>query len=278
MPRAIAMSPVHLAEWKQKLTEKEIVNAADLWNRVNVAEKKKDKDDITPTTAEKEKDIAPGTTTKAFKGERIDRKSWSRIFEALELDRTYFFTDAEWNKWDAATLWGMLLYQAEDASDRFGMIFPDKPQLSGIGDIFETEDTLKQQRIQRSLPSGKSVLLEIPEGLSGYLILLEQCPSGKIVLVAPSCLMKDPLLTSKARLLPQYPPSPMPFVKPTTLGTSHLWAGIFAKLPDWDWLHEERRGLLKLELAHISQLLEYAETQPRATTQFWKSSYVVTAD
>ncbi len=261
MPKAIAMSPVHLAEWKRVLADCRICTVADLYGSVNGD----------PEI------ISRPTLGKAFRGEAIEPKSWERIFQELELDRKIFFTDAEWNKWDAATLWGMLLEQADDASDRFGMILPSDTQCSGFDDMFETEDTLKQQRIQRSLPSGKSVLLEIPEGLSGYLILLEQCPLGKIVLVSPSFVMKDPLLTGKPRLLPQYPPSPVQFVKPTTLGTNYLWAGIFAKLPDWDWLHQERKGLLKLELAHISQLLEYAETQPKATTQIWKSSYVVRA-
>jgi hypothetical protein len=211
------------------------------------------------------------TARKALKGGRLDKKTWESIFQDLDLNRGDFFTDAEWHEWSLETRWEMLLNLAEDASARFGLVFPQQLEHAGFGDLF------RQERFQTSIPSGKSVLLEIPAGLSGYLILVEQDPNGEICLVAPSCLVMDSSLTGELRLLPQHPPSPFKVLKPSTLGTSYLWAGIFAQLPDWKWLQALPGGLLKLEMEQITQLVEYAETQPRETTQIWKSSYTVTA-
>lgn len=253
----LAMSPAGLAEWKITLADLGIDKGIDLWRKVN------------GDREEKNHVISYPTAKKAFDGETSDT-TWKVIFQELDLKWSNYFSEAEWNGWNCETLWGMLLNMAEDASDRFGIVLPEKLESAGIEDMFTT------QKIQKTIPSGKSVLLEIPEGYSGYAIVLEQGSSGNIVLVAPSCLMVDSAVQGERRLLPQHPPSPFKFLVPTTVGINYLWAGIFAQLPDWEWLHEERQGLLKLEMAHVTQLLEYA-AQPRNTIQIWSSSYTVTA-
>jgi hypothetical protein len=264
-PRAIAMSAVHLAEWKQKLTEKEIFSAADLWNRVNVAEKKKDKD------------IAAGTTTKAFKGEAIELKPWLRIFEALELDRIDFFTDAEWNKWDAKTLWGMLLKQAQDGSERLGWVNLQNVERANMRPI-ATE--AQQVRYLRQIRSGTKVLFEIPSGLNGYFVAIEQNHKGEIYLIAPSPVMKNIVLSGKEELLPQRPldeDTPEVF-ELTEVGTRHVWAAVFPELPDLEWLTgaAASRNWQDLNEGHLNDLWEYVESGS-SNTPIWKLSYAVTA-
>jgi hypothetical protein len=254
----LTMSPVGLAQWKIALADLAIGNGSDLWREVNGAREQQDHVISLPPARD------------AFDG-KASKNKWEIIFRELDLKWSDFFTEAAWNGWNQETLWGMLFNLAEDASDRFGIVLPQKLEHAGFEDMFTS------QKIQKTIPTGKSVLLEIPEGLSGYAIVLEQGVSGNIVLVAPSCLMKDSAVKGEVLLLPQYPPSPFKFLVPTTVGINYLWAGIFAQLPDWEWLHEDRQGLLKLEVAHVTQLIEYAEAQPRNTIQIWSSSYTVTA-
>jgi hypothetical protein len=254
----LVMSPAELAQWKIALADLDIGLGINLWRGVNGDREQQDHLISKPTAKD------------AFDGE-ASKTMWKTIFQELDLKWSDFFTEAKWNEWNRETLWGMLLNLAEDASDRFGMVLPQKLECAGVEDMFPSP-----QNIQKTIPSGKSVLLEIPEGYSGYAIVLEQGVSGNIVLVAPSCLMVDSAVKGEGRLLPQHPPSPFKFLVPRTVGTNHLWAGIFARLPDWEWLHQEREGLLKLEGEHVEQLLEYAQAQSRDTRQIWKSSYTVT--
>jgi hypothetical protein len=254
----LAMRPAGLAEWKITLADLDIKKGTSLWSKVN--EDREQPDHL----------ISKPTAKDAFDGE-TSQETWEVIFKELDLKWSNYFSEAEWNGWSLETRWGMLLNLAEDASDRFGLVFTQEPEQGGCGDLFE------EGKFQRSIPSGKSVLLEIPAGLSGDLILLEQDPKGEICLVAPSCLAVDSALTGKSRLLPQYPPSPFKVLKPRTLGINYLWAGIFAELPDWEWLQVLEGGLVKLAAEQVTQLAEYAKAQPRETTHIWKSSYTVTA-
>ena len=214
-------------------------------------------------------EIAQPTAAKAFKGEKAERKMWTNIFRALDLKRETFFTDAEWNGWDRETLWKNLWALAEDGEDRFGWVLPQQMEHAGI-----TSDTLGKSDYHKRLSSGKKVLLKIPAGLSGYLIVVEQDSSGSVELISPSCLVVNPELTGDVRFLPEYPPSPHKFFIPTTLGTNSLWAGIFAELPDWEWLGKAREGVLSLQSAHLMDLWNYASKLPPGS-QIWRSSYVV---
>jgi hypothetical protein len=267
--RAIEMSVAGKVKWQEVLRAKGIGTALELMSRI--IELAPEKPTVVKGKKVKTTIDAESTASKAINGQKIDKPIWELIFRCLELNGADFFPSAEWFGYSREDRWEMLLNMAEDASDRFGIVLPQKLEHAGFEDMFTS------QKIQKTIPTGKSVLLEIPEGLSGYAIVLEQGVSGNIVLVAPSCLMVDSTVKGERRLLPQYPPSPFKFLVPTTVGTNHLWAGIFAQLPDWEWLHEERQGLLKLELAHVTQLFEYAEAQPPNTKQIWRSSYTVTA-
>jgi hypothetical protein len=267
--RAIEMSVAGKVKWQEVLSARGIRTASELMSRIiELAPEKPPvlKGKEVKTTIESE-----ATARKALSGQKTDKPVWELIFRCLELNGADFFPSAEWFGYSREDRWEMLLNMAEDASDRFGIVLPQKLEHAGFEDMFTS------QKIQKTIPTGKSVLLEIPEGLSGYAIVLEQGVSGNIVLVAPSCLMVDSAVKGERRLLPQYPPSPHQFLVPRMVGTNDLWMGIFAQLPDWEWLHEKRQGLLKLEMAHVTQLLEYAEAQPPNTKQIWKSSYTVTA-
>jgi hypothetical protein len=267
--RAIEMSVAGKVKWQEVLSVKGIRTATELMSRIIELAPK------TPPVVKKGKLIkttidSEATAKKALKGQKTDKPIWELLFRCLELNGADFFPSAEWFGYNREDRWEMLLNMADDASDRFGIVLPQKLEHAGFEDMFTS------QKIQKTVPSGKSVLLEIPEGLSGYAIVLEKGVSGNIVLVAPSCLMVDSAVKGELRLLPQYPPSPHQFLVPRMVGTNDLWMGTFAQLPDWEWLYEERQGLLKLEAAHVTQLLEYA-AQPLNTKQIWKSSYTVTA-
>ena len=156
MPKGIEMSARGLRKWQDTLTD---CNIAWFLQKLEDAQLKDAKLKISELTARK-----------AFKGEKVAYDSWEKIFTALKLDRKTFFTDAEWNGWDEKTLWKHLWALAEDADDRFGWVLPEKLKTSGAAG----DTTGKQSGYQKRLSSGKNVLLEIPAGLSGYLILVER--------------------------------------------------------------------------------------------------------
>jgi hypothetical protein len=217
--------------------------------------------------------IAEPTARRAWNRRTLERNTWKKIFKKLALKRSEFFTDAEWHEWNLQTLWRDLLELAEDGDDRFGLVPQQKLQTSGFRDTVRR--AFGNSVYPKQLIRGTSVLLEIPAGLKGYLILLEGDPSGNIVLISPSCLVASPKLTGDVKLLPEHPPSPLKFVALATLGEHWLWAGIFARLPDWEWLkNEPNDGLLDLQVEHLDELLDYASKHPEES-RIWKSHYLV---
>jgi hypothetical protein len=241
----IEMSAVGQAKWKAMLTARKIGTAKKLLARV-------------PEIS------GEPTARRAFNGQRLDRQTWEAIFYGLKLDRADFFSDVQWFDRDLKTQWQMLWDLAKDAPDRFGLV---------LGETANNPD-LGNQKFAQTIVSRTSVYLEIPGGVTGYLILVEQDAQGRMILLSPSPLMANPLLTGAIQQLPQYPPSPFPFLQPITVGTNNLWAGIFGKLPDWRWLADAQKRPLRLELAQLMDLFEYASQQPKGT-QIWRSSYVV---
>jgi hypothetical protein len=201
------MSDRGLREWQNALKDCDIDTINRLLDEVLV------KTDITRSTDAKAVITRP-TAANAFRGERLDRATWTKIFTALEFNRVTFFSEAEWHGWNRETLWKNLWGLAEDADDLFGLVLPEQIEHAGLKDV------LTESVYQKRLLSGKKVLLKIPAGLLGYLILVEQDALGSIELISPSCLVTDPKLTGDVRLLPQYPPSAHKFFIPTTLGTN----------------------------------------------------------
>jgi hypothetical protein len=249
--KALTMSQGGLAQWKYQLQKLSIGSYTDLMNAVCAASE----DGITPPTAKK-----------AFEGGGISKPSWERIFTALGLSWKQFFSPYEWEKLTSTDVWKQLLAVAEDANDRFGMVLAPRFQESGIGDAFTKKPPVFSQ--------GQCVLVELPDNLHGSLILLEQNPHGVFHLAAPSCLMPNTLLNGKLRQLPQFPPAPVESIPLDSLGTSFLWAGIFDKLPQWEWLSIVENKLFALEVEQLAEVLEFAKSQPQAT--IWQSSYTVT--
>ncbi len=243
---AIEMPAASRARWKAMLTARKIVNAKKLLSRVPEI-------------------LGEPTARRAFNGQRLDRDTWQAIFDGLKLDRADFFTDVQWFDRNINTQWQILWDLAADASDRFGLVLNETVENSELG----------HEKFVKTIVSRTSVSIEIPWGLSGYLILVEQDAQGNIVLLSPSPLMAKPILTGAIQRLPQYPPSPFPCLQPITVGTNNLWAGIFAKSPDWRWLADAQKKPLRLQLAQLTDLYEYARKQP-SDTQIFRSSYVVT--
>jgi hypothetical protein len=246
---AIEMSAVSRAKWKAMLTARKIGTAKKLLSRVP---------EIT----------GEPTARRALNGQKLDKQTWEAIFYGLKLDRADFFTDVQWFDRDLKTQWEMLWDLAQDATDRFGLVLAQTVDNAD-------RDGLESAKFATTIESRTSVFIEIPAGLAGYLMLVEQDAQGSIVLLSPSILMANPLLTGAIQRLPQYPPSPFPCFQPLSVGTNHLWAGIFAKLPDWRWLAEAQKKPLRLQLAELTELFEYVRKQPKGT-QLLRSSYVVT--
>lgn len=250
--RSIGMSPVSLAKWQAELTNRRIHTADGLLAIVT---------DI---------DGLP-TARKAIKGEPVQNKTWLSIFDKLKLERQTFFPDCEWHRWNQQTLWGNLWELGEGKEDRFGIVLRQPFQDSGLNP-FRVEH---KGDYQKELPIGKEVLIELPAGISGYLILVEHDSEGRIELISPSCVSEDPKLTGDIRRLPQHPDPKYQFFKPTILGNNLLWAGIFAQLPDWAWLENlPSNGFLDLQSEHLRDLWNYASNPPPGS-QIWRSSYVV---
>jgi hypothetical protein len=255
--KSIEMSPAARAKWLTMLKTRKINTAKQLLSRV--------------------RDLhGEPLARKALKGDRLDRTTWDSIFKGLKVFRDDFFNDIEWFERNLESQWGMLWEMAKDASDRFGVVLPehipDSSAWDGIG-----SDSLPErlcQRFEQSIESRTSVLLEIPWGTPGYLILLEQDALGNIVLLSPSPLMANPLLTGKIQRLPQYPPSPFEFLQPITVGTNYLWAGVFTQLPQLKWLADAQKKPLRLQLPQLADLFNFASQQPAGTPMF-RSSYVV---
>jgi hypothetical protein len=244
---AIEISGVKLAKWKKMLKERKISTTKKLLSRV-------------PEIS------GEPVARKALNGQRLDRPTWEAIFKGLKVYRDEFFTDVEWFDRDLTATWGLLWDMAADASDRFGLVLPQVNDAS-VG----------TEKFQQTIVSRTSVLLEISGGMLGYLLLLERDALGNVVLLAPSPLMANPALTGTIQRLPQYPPSPFEFLQPITVGTNQLWAGIFAKLPEFKWLADAQKRPLRLQLSQLTDLFEYIGKQPQAIP-LWRSSYVVTTE
>jgi hypothetical protein len=206
------------------------------------------------------------TARRAFNGQRLDKDTWAAVFYGLKLDRTDFFTDVQWFDLSLQSQWQLLWDLATDADDRFGLVLaaPD------------TESELASPKFVRTIAARTSVSIEISAGYFGYPILVERDPSGGVVLLCPSPMTLDPLLTGASLRLPQSPPSPFPFFQPLSVGTNQLWAGMFTNQPTWPWLTAATHKPLRLELAQLTDLLESA-SQHRQETQMLRSSYLVTA-
>jgi hypothetical protein len=242
---AIEISGVKLAKWKKMLKERKIGTTKKLLSRV-------------PEIS------GEPVARKALNGQRLDRPTWEAIFKGLKVYRDEFFTDVEWFDRDLTATWGLLWDMAADASERFGLVLPQGNDAS-VGN----------EKFQQTIVARTSVLLEISGGMLGYLLLLERDPLGNVVLLAPSPLMANPALTGTIQRLPQYPPSPFEFLQPLTVGTNCLWAGIFAKLPEFKWLADAQKRPLRLQLSQLTDLFEYIRKQPQPIP-LWRSSYVVT--
>jgi hypothetical protein len=206
------------------------------------------------------------TARRAFNGQRLDKDTWAAIFYGLKLDRANFFTDVQWFDRTLQTQWQLLWNLATDADDRFGLV------LAAPG----VDSELDRPKFARTIAARTSVSIDICAGYSGYLILIERDPSGGVVLLCPSPMMTNPLLTGASQRLPQSPPSPFPFFQPLSVGTNQLWAGMFTKLPTWPWLAAAAHKPLRLELAQLTDLLD-AASKHRQETQMIRSSYLVTA-
>jgi hypothetical protein len=250
--KPIEMSPAAKAKWLQMLKTRKINTPKQILSRV--------------------RDLhGEPLARKALRGDRLDRTTWDSIFKGLKVYRDEFFNDIEWFDRNLASQWGLLWDMAKDASDRFGVVLPehipDSSEWDGVG----------SDQFPRSIASRTSVLIEIPWGTPGYLILLEQDALGNVVLLCPSPLMANSLLTGKIQRLPQYPPSPFEFFQPLTVGTNYLWAGVFTQLPDLKWLADAQRKPLRLQLPQLADLYNFAAKQQQETPMF-RSSYLVTAE
>ncbi len=247
---AVEMSAIGQAKWKAILTARKIGSAKKLLSRV-------------PEIA------TEPTARRAFNGQRLDRQTWEAIFYVLNLDRANFFTDIQWFDLTITTQWEMLWNLAQGAADRFGLVLAET--VTNVS----TNDGIEPEKIVQTIASRTSVSIEIPAGLSGYLLLLERDARDNIVLLAPSPLMANMLLSGVVQRLPQSPPSPFPYLQPLTVGTNELWAGIFTHPPDWRWLAAAQKKPLRLELTQLTEVFEFVRKQPKGT-ELLRSSYVVT--
>jgi hypothetical protein len=279
--RSIEMSPAALTKFQAVLREKRIGTAAQLLSLIIERAPTEEKNVKNAKYAKGEK-VNKKTTIngeptarKAINGERIDKTSWILIFDYLDLYLGDFFTDAEWFGRDPIEdSWAKLLDLAEDAFDRFGLVFLDPMQEANFRNAIPSRNLPKYMT---KLPLNSEVVLEMPSGLSGHLILLEQNTTGGIDLLSPSPLMKNTLLAGAVQLIPQCP-VPEGFAEKihmTQEGTRYLWAGIFDRLPEWDWLADTQEEMrCDLQVEQLTDLLAYAKTQP-AGTPIWRSSYTV---
>jgi hypothetical protein len=162
--------------------------------------------------------VSRPTAERAFDGGYLERQTWEEIFKELDLQRSNFFTEAEWWQWDLLTLWGMLWNLGEDASDRFGLVRKGSLETSGLCDGLE--GLRDEKKFLGTVSSGSKVLVEMSERLAGHLILVEQDSTGLIELLAPSALMLDSELKNQVQRLPQHPPSKFPCLIPQVIGTT----------------------------------------------------------
>ncbi|NJR32531.1 MAG: hypothetical protein HC778_06520 [Chamaesiphon sp. CSU_1_12] len=198
--RAIEMSPAVLSKWQAVLREKRIGTADQLLSLIIERAPTEEKNAKNAKYAKDKKGKGEKKTTidgeptarKAINGQRIDKTSWILIFDYLDLYLGDFFTDAEWFGRDPIEdSWEKLLDLAEDAFDRFGLVFLDPMQEANFRNAIPSRNLPKYLT---KLPLNSEVVLEMPSGLSGHLILLEQNTWGKIDLLSPSPLMQNTLL------------------------------------------------------------------------------------
>jgi hypothetical protein len=245
------MSVAKRAKWQAVLTNRKIGSAKKLLARVPEIK-------------------VEAAARRALNGQKLDTNTWSAIFKGLKLNRSDYFTDVEWFQRDLNTQWELLWNLANDAGDRFGLVLPADVQAAE-----RPNDGLAAEKFQTAFTSRTPMLVEIPWGFPGYLILLERDALDGIILLSPSPLMANPVLTGITQRMPQYPPSPFEFIEPITIGTSYLWAGVFPKLPDLKWLADVRSKPMRLDLFHLTDLFEYISKRPQEM-QMLRSSYVVT--
>jgi hypothetical protein len=224
------------------------------------------------SVGEEENIVSLPTARKALRGELLDRPTWEKIFSKLKLKWHEYFTEAEWYGWDLMTLWGKLLNDAEDGSERLGLVLCQGLERASMRSY---RPETSQQRYLSQIRSGSKVLFEIPGDLSGHFVAIEQNHKGDIYLVAPSPLMKDGRLPTKQNLLPQLPveKDTPDVLEMNELGTRYVWAAVFEELPTFEWLTSDKWQ--DLSERHLFELWEYVQTQPYKTP-FWRFSYTVT--
>ena len=244
---AIEMSAAAKAKWQAMLSTRKIGSAKKLLSRV-------------PELTNEP------TARRALNGQSLDRQTWQAVFNGLKLDRVNFFTDVQWFALTANSQWEMLWELARD-SDRFGLVLAEPV-------VNAADEEAEPAKFVQTIAVRTSVFIELPAGLSGYLILIERDAQDNIVLLSPSPLMASPLLTGAVQRLPQQPPSPFPYLQPLSAGTNQLWAGVFDRAPDWRWLADAQTKPLRLQLAQLTDLYVYIQKQPKGTPLL-RSTYVV---
>jgi hypothetical protein len=221
------------------------------------------------------------------KAESTIKSQFTSIYRKLEIDtkiELYEKLQSGFNKYleglselprDNA-VWDMLLNLAINATDRFGIVYPPNiPKMGMAGDYSRHQ----QKRIQTKIPKEKHILLEIPEGLNGFLIVLEDhASSDDIYLLAPSHWLENSQIDGKPIHLPKPATPDYRGMQLETLGETQLWAGVFDALPDWEWLQPLQDNFRSLDASRLQQLLDYAKSQPRESKTLLRSSYTVVAN
>ena len=146
--KEIEMFSIGKTKWQAALTNLRIVTPKQLQSRV--------------------RDIhSESIARKALRGEKLAKTTWASIFAGLKVERRDFFSDAEWLDLDLKTQWEMLWNLATDASDRFGLVLPQELENNGLG-----AGLVADRKFVKTIVSRTSVLLEIPGGMLGSLILM----------------------------------------------------------------------------------------------------------
>jgi hypothetical protein len=241
--KPIEMSPAGKKKWQSMLTTRRINTAKQLLSRVR---------DL------KGEPVA----RRVLNAQSLDRGTWESVFAGLKVHRDDFFTDVEWFDRDLTTQWQMLWDLAIDGNDKFGIILANNGQTT-------------EWKFVESIVSRSSVILEIPRGMSGYLIVVEKDAQDNLILLSPSPLMSNTQLTGAIQRIPQYPPSPFEYLQPITIGMNNIWAGVFPSLPSFPWLADAKARPLRLKLSQLTDLFEYTKKQSKGT-QMFRSSYLVT--
>lgn len=207
--------------------------------------------------------VSPDTVWRIERGTGVTRESFRRVTRVFGFEPDNYIEEDDLS---LQKLWQRLQGQATP-TDLMGAVAP--PRIPTLGARPRNTPYLP------TVPLGSNIKFQLNLDRAGHLILLEREPSGAVVCLCPSNYAPNTYTTGEIFTLPQYPPSPAPYLGATEAGCEQYVALLCQELPPLSWLEKSKREALELNVGHLRELMEYLDEIP--DKQLYYTQYTVQA-